>query len=346
MRELRIVVMVTLLLTTLACTRRRLCDCDNESLGESALLDVKVDWSISGITPLVDNRSDDDYVHRLSLRFFPKDGSAPFDRYLESNLFEGQIEVPVGDYSIVAFNESIVDPYWQGVVEFEDVDDYQNFAARIADESDRSQWDYFEFDDELDMGVEPYKLASWSLDDFYVSEAMCSVTTTLSDDEQAQKEALLAIILRPLTTTTTIYAQIENLASVYTLHASLEGLAERVNMRSGDTYSTTTTHIWQLTKRDWDDEDEQLHGTICGERLTFTTPSEAATHTLTLEVLFVDGSRYEPDEALEYDVSDQIRGLTRYADDELEATVSASLPYVSGDIEVESWSDDEEIELK
>lgn len=347
MRGKHTILLMAIFATTIGCTRRPLCDCETEGNkpGESAMIDVKIDWSRSGIDPKVENRSDGDYVHRVSLRFFPKDGSEAFDRYLESNIFEGEISVPIGDYSVVVFNESIYDPYWIGVVEFENVDNYEDFTARLTDD-EPTQFDFFDFDEGMDLSVEAFKLASWSIDNFSVSENMTLSGAQLSDSEEAMKRALTNIELRRLTTTTTIYADVENLSSVYRLHAALEGLSESVNITTGEPYSSTTTHVWQLTRVEWDDESEQRHGTISEERLTFAAPNVETTHTLTLEVLLINGSRYEPENPLKYDVSDQIRGLTRYADNDLKARVSASLPYVTGQIVVGDWGDDNVVDLE
>ncbi|MFI3286524.1 MAG: DUF5119 domain-containing protein [Rikenellaceae bacterium] len=338
--------LILILLATVCCTRRPLsdteCPGDNQ---KSAALEVSVDWSATGY----DIYSEEEFIHRVSFRFFPKNGDKPFDRFLEDNVESGVIEVPAGEYSVVVFNESIDDVYWQGAIEFENVDDYSLFAAVLADE-DRETYDFFytPLDDEA-LSVEALILASSSIDNIVVSEAMTTTPqSSWSEEELAMISQLNPVVPRRLTCNTTIEVVTENLKSAYQVHASLSSLAQRVFMASGDTDSATTTHIGELTQWSWDDEQEKLHGTISESRLTFSTAATDQQHILTLDVLLIDGTRHTPDEPLVYDVSDQIlstAAATRYADNDLGASVSLSLPDVSGDIEVDPWSDDNEVTI-
>ncbi len=341
----RFLILITFL-STLGCTRRPLVDACPAESGESATIGVTVDWSESGIESS-ESRSDDDYIHRVSFRFFPLDGSTPFDRYLEDNITEGEIYVPIGEYSLVVFNESIYDSYWQGAIEFENSDNYSLFAAYLSDESSTTN-PFYETSDSERISASALKLASWSIDRFVVSSEMALATKSgLSDEDIEMLEALNPVTPRPLTCTTTISVDVENLSSAATVYASLSGLSHKVFMASGDTHSTSVTHITQLTLRSWNDSSEQ-HGTISEERLTFSTPSEEQTHLLTLDIVLVDGSLHSPDEELIFDVSDQILGATttRYADSDLAASASISLPEVSGDIEVSEWGDSTEITIQ
>lgn len=334
-----------LLLTAVGCTRRPLSQtgCSQSSDVESAEIAVSVDWSTTGY----DITSDEEYIHRVSFRFFPLDGSTPFDRYLEGDVESGVIEVPVGSYSIVIFNESIYDTYWQNAILFENVDSYELFAATIVDE-DRELYDFFYIpDDDEALSVEALALASCSVDYFEVTESMASLEQEQwGEEEQLMATRLNPVVPRRLTCYTTIGAVMENLSSAYTVHASLTGLAQRVFMATGEEDSLTTTHIWELSEREWDDESEQQHGTISQSRLTFSTPA-TEDHILTLDVLLIDGSRHDPEEELIYDVTDQIiSSTTRYADSDLGASVSLSLPVVTGDISVEGWGEETKVTLE
>ncbi len=343
-------ILIFIALISSACTRRPLsytaCSQDN---GESATIAVSVDWSLTGFDTEQSSKSDEDYIHRVSLRFFPLDGSAAFDRYLEDDIEQGSINVPMGEYSVVVFNESIDDPYWQSAIEFENADSYTLFSAKIIEETSD---DYFYTPSEGEsMSVEALQLASYSIDNFVVSEAMCNTEQEQWSSEELAMAALLdPATPRSLTCYTTLEVVVENLSSANTVEASLTGLAQRVFMASGDTDTITTTHVGALTQRLWDDEDEQQHGTIYESRLTFSTPSsETSSHILTLDVILVDGSRHSPEDDMIYDVSDQIvssAALTRYADNDLGASVSLSLPEVSGDVEVNAWGDENQITIQ
>lgn len=331
MRQFLLIITIALLAS---CTRRPLSDTGCSISAESVLIPVSIDWSVSSIDAST-TTSDEDYVHRVSFRFFPKNGAAPFDRYLEGeDIFEGEIYVPLGDYSLVVFNESIDDTYWQNAITFEDTDNYSLFAARLA-EGDVEELTALEFGDEDNIAAEALKLASMSFE---------SITITA---DSLYIEQLNPVQLRPLTCTTTVSAEVENLSSAYLVYSALTGLSHRVFMASGATDDITNVHFAQLTTRQWSDEDEQ-DGTISYERLTFSTPESESTHTLELDIILTDGTRHKPEEPLFYDVTDQILNptTTRYADDDLSASVSLSLPEVSGDIAVDAWGDSEQITIQ
>ncbi len=331
---MRKILFIATLLLICGCTRRSLSDSGCSLTAESVLVDVSVDWSLSSIDASTSS-SDEDYVHRVSFRFFPKDGSAPFDRYLEGEeIFEGQIYVPLGEYSLIVFNESIDDIYWQDAITFENTDSYSLFAARLA-EGEVDKLTALEYSDQDNIAAEALKLASMSFESISITADNLFI------------EALNPVQLRPLTCTTTISAEVENLSSAYLVYSSLTGLSNRVFMASGKTDDESNVHIAQLTDRLWSDEEKQ-HGTISYERLTFSMPESQSTHTLELDIILIDGSRHVPEEPLFYDVTDQILNptTTRYADDNLSATVSLSLPEVSGDIEVDAWGDSEQITIQ
>ncbi len=314
------------------CRRRALVD--EICVASSALIPVAIDWSISGITPSTSS-SDDEYVHRVSLRFFPLDGTSPFDRYLESNIYEGSIELPVGEYSVVVFNESIYDPYWEGVFEFANIDDYATFMAELVDEDE-------------EYSTEAYKLASWSIDYYEVTQSMVGVTrlaqsrSDLSTSDDEMLSALENIVLQPLTCYVSVTASIENLVSAQNVYCEVSGFSNRVYMASGESHSDQTLHYMELNDRTYND-DTNTHGDINQKRLILTksTHSEAQ-FKLSFEIMLTDGTLHAPDEPLEFDVDHQV---TRYASDDYELSAEFSLPEVSSGIDVEEWVDEEVVTI-
>lgn len=339
-----------------ACMRRPLSDvgCQGDST-PTVTLAVSVDWSLSRFEISDNSRSDEDYIHRVTFRFFPLDGSAAFDRYLEDNVESGEIEVPAGEYSVVVFNESIYDVYWEESIRFEDVDHYALFAAEIVD-GGFDDYDFYSPQEGESLGAKPLKLASASVDNLLITEDMCTLEETeWSSDEVATAAQLNPIAPRPLTCYTTVEVATTFLSSASEVVGSLTGLAHRVFMASGATDSVTVTHISSLSQVVWDDESEQ-HGTISESFLTFTTPAVQGTHTLTLDVILTTGARHSPQEEMVYDVSDQILSsasttssaapATRYADQDLSASVELTLPEVTGDVEVNDWGDETVITIQ
>ncbi len=292
----------------LSCMRRPMVDelCQDSSADE--LIAVKVDWSQSRITPSEDSNSGD-YVHRVSIRFFPTDGSAVFDRYLEGDIYQGSIDVPDGEYDVVVFNESIYDPYWSGVFEFLNVDDYDEFIAELVDE-------------DAEYSTEAYKLASWSIEGYTVSQQ------TRSSSE------LENVVLQPLTCYVNVSAEVENLASAQSVYCEVQGFSNRVYMASGESHVDQTLHTMELITREYSD-DENQHGAISHERLILTRSTDQESNLkLIFEVYLTDGTLHQADTPLEFDVESQ---ATRYATDDYDLSVQFSLPEVSGGIDVGGW---------
>lgn len=322
--------MVALILA--GCERRPLVD----ELAESALINVKIDWTKSGI-PVTDP-SGSGYVHRVSLRFFPKDGSAPFDRYLESNVMEGQIDVPVGEYSVVVFNESVHDAYWEDAIIFSDVDSYTDFAATIvADNPDN--WPHYTPLAGENLIVEPFMLSSWSLDSFNVTEEMMRETRkgTTRTDPIGDTYALTKIVMRQLTFNVTVTAWVENLVSVQMIQGAARGFANKVKMASGKTEPTAATHIFKLNNRRWDDA-AQKNGTVNKEFLSFGRLQNDSQYWLNMDVLFTTGALYE--EPLLFDVTEQVLESPNI-NININIDVEVRLPYIEGGIHVGDWDDEE-----
>ncbi len=334
-------ILIILLLSLISCKRRPLSD--DVCQRSTALIPVEIDWSISGINPTSESRTDGDYVHRVSLRFFPKDGSQPFDRYLEKSVFEGEIEVPIGSYSVVVFNESIYDPYWDGFIEFINVDDYDTFAVELVD-------------NESGVSNEPLKLASWRLDNFGVTQAMVNTTRStrtgdkyaaLSPIDREMTTSFIPVTLQPITCYTTVSAHIENLSSAQRVEATFRGFAHRMYMASGESHSSTSSHKMRLSTVEWDDESEKVHGTISARMLTFDASADPdAKYELAMDVILVDGSQHTPQEPLIYDVTHQVmEQITRYASDDFTLSCEFSVPQTEGGIGVDNWEDENIIDI-
>lgn len=317
------------LATATACERRSLCDdcpCDMS-------IPVKIDWSISGITP--NSGTDVDFVHRVSLRFFPEDGSPAFERYLEENVFEGEIRIPAGIYSVVVYNEAIDDVYWSEAVRFENTDDYNLFSANIVEISPES-YDFYTPQPGETFAAEPLKLASWSLNHFEVTQSQ----QNSGDDRGVTNDALTKVKLRRLTISTHVIADVTNLKAAMRMEAALTGIASKVYMASGKTEVLPTTHLFTFRSPVWDDE-TKTDGWVERRLLTFGRLPQPSSYLLNLGVIFVTGERYNPDTPLRYDVTDQV--ILSPQNDNIEIRVHLTLPEVNGDINVGEWEDEEHL---
>lgn len=323
------------------CERRPL----EDEYAESALIPVRIDWTKSGI-PVTDPTGSG-LVHRVSLRFFPKDGSAAFDRFMETNVIEGSVEVPVGEYSVVVFNESVHDAWWEDAVVFSGMDSYDDFAATIVTDSEANYPFYAPLAEET-LIVEPYRLASWSLDEFNVTDEMVKQTRytgggTYAGPTDEQVNALTRITMRRLTYNVTVKAEVQNLCSAQLIQSAVRGFARKVYMASAQTTQEPGTHVLKLNNRQWTDA-AQRDGTVTKSFLSFGRLPGESQYAVNLDVVFVTGEVYEPTQSMLYDVTDQVLDSPQINID-INIDLRLQLPYVEGGIHVGDW-DDEEINLQ
>ena len=324
-----------------ACERRPL----EDDFAEMALIPVKIDWSKSGIA--VTSPGGNGLVHRVSLRFFPKDGSRPFDRYLESNVIEGEIEVPVGSYDVVVYNEAIDDIYWEDVIYFTDANNYNSFAANITAANLNDYPRYKMLPDE-ELIVEPLRLASWSIENFTVTKDMVTYSRSRNRSSITLRDThydeLTRVVMRPLTYTVTISASIENLCSAHQIQTGVRGFAKKVYMASAQTEQLPATHIVTLNGRIWDDV-AQRNGRTSSSFLSFGRLPQSSQYWVNLDVLLITGASYTPPQPLLFNVTDQVGQTSGNLHYEVEINIdlNLSLPYHDGGIRVDEWGEDEYI---
>lgn len=335
---------------TLACERRPL----EDELAQTALIPVKIDWSKSGF--VFTNPDGDGLIHRVSLRFFPVDGSAPFDRYLEGNVVEGEIELPAGEYRVVVFNESIHDIYWDDEIYFTDVDDYYRFAANIHS-ANAVDYPFYSPIQGEELIVEPLRLASWTMvDDFTVTREMVTRTRAAARNGHTRSvdgcDALTCIVMRPLTYNVNVTAKVSNLCSAQLVQGAQRGFSNKVYMASAMTVNSPRTYVFKLNGRTWDDA-AQVNGTTRKMFLSFGPLPQAADYHLNLDVVFTTGEIFRPSEwvghfgqSLLYDVTNQVMDSQRGGINlNIDIDIDLSLPFVEGGIGVGDW-DDEDIYLQ
>ncbi|MGL5682915.1 MAG: DUF5119 domain-containing protein [Marinifilaceae bacterium] len=321
--------------------------CNRRDMGadqpETALITVNIDWSNSGITP-TKNQSGD-YVNKVSLRFFPKDGSTPFDRYIETDVTHGQIMVPLGEYAVVVFNEAVNDPFWSNYLEFSNVNDYSQFSAVLL--KDESYQDFYTPQPGEPIVREPHKLASWSIDHFAVTENMIAQSRNpnpvgLTPMEDEMLKAFSNVPLQALTCSANLSAHIQNLGSTQQIRGAFQGLANKVYMASRKTEVTSCTHIIRFLNPVWDDATE-THGKVAAQFLTFG-PLPAGTlptpvYKVQMDVILVTGERYTLPDGV-FDLTDQVHGSFPNCEGEF----SFEVPYTEGGIHVGDW-EDEQVDL-
>ncbi len=328
----------------------------------SALMSVAVDWSDSGIemdSSATRSRGATDYdvgVHRVSFRFFllESDGSTSgvFERYIETSVYDGTIQVPVGRYAIVVMNESSTDSYWSGSLQFENSDDFESFAAVLPTDSDGNS-------------SAALPLAAWSVAEFEVTSNMAAISrgvvtsvsgSSLSDYELEQIEKLQQIKMQRRTRTMNVSVSATNLGSVQKVAASISGLSTRVYLASGAVDEDGVTHTFDLDSWSFDSGSSSLtragddSGVVSGSRLCLGHSDANDSHedySLSLEVYQNDGKRFEDDEQLSgVAVGEQFLSITDGLSD-YDISHSVAFDYVSSDgiIDVDGWVSNGDIEL-
>ncbi len=339
MKNIKIYILILLSLTIIgSCKRQGFKDSCNPTIK----IFVEVNWAESGINPTKENKAYTE-VHRVSMRFFPKDGSEPFECYLEESVHNGFIEVPIGEYSIMAMNESVHDVYWHDIMDFTDINDYNKIAAMVAPKDPSSYKFYTPADGELFM-TEAHKLASWSIDDFNVTADMIQ-TTNGNITKIEENYFTINVDMRRLTYDTKVVLTAKNLKSALAIQGAMRGFSQKVYLSSAKTEVLPATQFFKFGGYTYD-EGSIWNGTAEAMFQTFAKLPEGtqAEYTMLLDVLLVDGSAYLPDIPFDYVLTDVVNPQNGAL---INIAVSIELPEKTGDenVSVGDWDDEEHIDL-
>ena len=341
---LRSILALTVLMMVFDACQRRLLEYDE--IYPAALIPVQIDWNATGFIVSGNNRD----VHKVSIRFFPKDGIGEvFDCYLETNVSQGEIAVPTGKYSVIVFNESLQDAtFWAGRIAFTDVNSYSDFTANavlLSDAARLQQFPYYQPQPGEIFIVEPLRLASWSLPDFEVTNNMILVSqgqrppSILTAEENTMFNALTQITMRALTRPIGVTARVENLSSARTMYFAMQGLASKVNMATG-LATTPSTYLFILNGRQY--ESNQRNGTAQSSFLSFGRTPTPESYKIGADILLTSNELYDPAPPLLFDVTDEFNNTNI----SINLNINIVLPFIEGGIAVDDWGVDEQRTVK
>lgn len=345
MKDFSIAICTLLLLLFSGCERQVLYDACKH---KSALIPVKVDWRYSGIDPT--KSEEEDFVHKVSFRFFPKDGGQPFELYLEGNVHEGYLEVPIGEYQLLVMNESVTDIYWSDFFRFRNINSFDNISAEIIP-ADPSPFDYYKPAQDERFMIDIPKLASWSLTDYPITFETVNDTRGLNEDKK--NKHTLYVEMQRLTHECKVIATVHNLKYAQLMRGASRRFADKVYLSSRKTYNSPATHLFTFNGRK-PINGSQTDGTTERTFRTFGALPQLSDYTLGVDIILTDGCRYKPEDGtpLEYIVSDYIYAYftkpiaERIPKDYIEIPLLFKLPVVDGGIDVGDWGDDEDIIIK
>jgi hypothetical protein len=225
-------------------------------------------------------------MHRASVLLFPENGGTPLEYRLEGNLTHKEIKVPVGTYSVVAFNETTDPDDWKGIT-FTGKDSYNDFAAVSKPIASRG---FYTRSDGLNLIENPDVLAAWSLDSFEVTEEMIT-TTRATDGSQTVVSDLTNIIPTPRTERMRIAARVGNLSSAMQATGVLDDMASGVYLVSGEKLPATGDFAFILNERVYDSDGDD--GTTTSVFNIFGRRADPSVHTdMYIDFLLNDGTLF------------------------------------------------------
>ncbi|MBX9049608.1 DUF5119 domain-containing protein [Bacteroides thetaiotaomicron] len=357
---MRRLILITLICAALAsCQHRDLTDYGTSS---TALIPVRIDWSQTGLDP--DNDPNQD-VKGASVWLFPQQGSAyqgPPKEYKLNNPRGEDIEVPVGIYSVLVFNNTVRE-FPSERVGFRGTDSYETFEY-YAKPDTRGRFALTRSGED-NVIHEPDILAAWHLDRFEVTVDMITRTRSGSLSRATGMETTLSnVIPQRLTRTIKTLVHVERLNVATAAEGAVAGFGSSVFLSTGRVDNVPSMFGFSLNNRRWTDS-EQRNGTIESEFESFGLLS-SGTAQYTHYTLFTLRTEHEgsttfpapPAPAFAHDVSYQITGSGAIrlnivigvgldVRDPVITLPDIVIPGGGGfDVDVDDWGDDEVIEIR
>ncbi|MFR9511925.1 MAG: DUF5119 domain-containing protein [Rikenellaceae bacterium] len=156
---LKMLSLTMLLILSIGCQRKEL----EDPYQFLAHIPISIDWSES----LVDV---DDVAH-VSIYLYPSDGGEPLT-YLSADIYFNLIQVPIGEYSVLIFNDLVDNVKGVG---FDGVSSYTNHSVNAVEDLS-STTSYYNRADNERLLTEHSRMASWYLDELIVDESMVEYT--------------------------------------------------------------------------------------------------------------------------------------------------------------------------
>ncbi|MFI3281783.1 MAG: DUF5119 domain-containing protein [Rikenellaceae bacterium] len=163
---IRYIVALFAITTTFACVRQEL----EDPYQYLAHIPIGIDWSESLL--------DMDQVGNVSIYFYPKDGSARIEK-LSDDLYYNLVELPIGEYSVLIFNDLINNV---SGVSFNNASTCDQFSVNLM-QTDPSTPTFYDLATGEVLAGAHSRMASWYLDEFIVDDSMVEYTRSTDFDE-------------------------------------------------------------------------------------------------------------------------------------------------------------------
>lgn len=261
-----------------SCHRREL----DEMGTTTAVVTMKLDWSASKL-----DLSD---VKAFSAWFFPKTGGEPI--YTVSNNLTGtEIQLPVGVYDVLVFNESIISTDWKSLA-FRGTDKFETFEAYVRTDMTAARGLYEKAANEVVINsIEP--MAVFRLRDFEVTEAMV-VDTRKKTKSGTDTRSVIDLKLLPLTYEVGVTAKIKNMNNAYVISSVLKNMASSVFLGTGKQGATPVSQQFMVENFKWD-QGSNKNGEASAKVFSFgRADNTALKNDIQFDILTFTGTQQNP----------------------------------------------------
>lgn len=266
------------MISFISCQRKEL----EEPYQYLAYIPVSIDWDES----LLELES----VANVSIYFYPTDGSAIVKK-LSDDIYFNVVELPVGEYRVLIFNDLVNNV---SGLSYNNESSYDEFSVHIT-EGDSSTPYYYDLTDDEVLVTAHSRMATWTMDEFIVDDAMIEYTRSNDFDEYIELvrtksksrsadadidedsdeiislpdskstlvtksmtsslEDLSSVITQPLTTVLNIRVRVLNLNNAMTFETIMKGTANGAYFTQGENIVTDKTHLYHMIVTDREYDD-------------------------------------------------------------------------------------------
>ncbi len=259
----KIILLFGLIFALSSCYRRGI----DEEFVDTATIPVAIDWTSTGL----DAATDDENLYRSSVYLFANEG-APFDgatyrEYPLNSATGGTIEVPIGEYSVIVFNNSTKE--FNSNVSFRNYTSFDDFEYYCVASNTKTLDDFVQTPDIIGawstsnmVVTSDMVITSHNLESYYISAANRAIA-----EEQLGQLSSVEPELLTYEISFRIYSSMIKSAKAIT--CDLIGMPYAVKLGSCEAVDEPGVFEFDLESRTFDDDNIKTSGYISGSAQTF-----------------------------------------------------------------------------
>lgn len=327
-KNFKIIVYFVTLSTLFSCKWQPIYNAGTTS--NSATISFAIDWTEANMEL--------SEVSNVSIYAYTPDEVSPYLR-ISGNINSAYINLPVGTYSLLVFNDAVDDILG---VSFSDSDSFDDFSANATLRSSTSDL-YYDTTDNEAFASKLGRIAAWSQEEFEVTSEM--VACSICEQESETIETIIDITPQSITRQCVVELSVDNLNNAQVVQATLIGFASGAYLSSGvNITSSVATTLYSVEMNSYTFSND-TDGSVKGETTIFgLSASTSTTYQIIFDIILGSGERV----TYSREITDQVTaqdGTTIYIElsDDDDKIV---LPESSGTgFGVDGWGDNEQIEL-